>query len=250
MLLVVMGIVISLVLSIASRSLYDATATRQERENSSTFAIAESGVEEALRQLSDNPATATGGTLSDTQNLVDGQYSINTSNSYDMYVKEGETAQIDLAGTNGSVTISWGKSSERPTTCVERSGMAPPAIEATLIGPSPSFTVSRTYFNARTTTDGCTISGNGFLNSATDGPDDLDSSVFVNTVGKAIMRVKPLYSAATIRVEGTGLTSQLYLIQSKAEEGDARSDIEAKRTKNAAGSIFDYAVFSGTTIIK
>jgi hypothetical protein len=64
------------------------------------------------------------------------------------------------------------------------------------------------------------------------------------------MRIKPLYNGATINVTGSSLASQLYLIQSHAASTDARTDISVTRTLDAPSSVFDFAIFSNTTIIQ
>lgn len=240
MLLVVMGIVISLVLSVASRSLSDISLSRQERENSSTFSLAESGVEQALSSLAEGSYE-----ISDVSTgQITGNYTIARTNSFDMYVKEGETAQIDLSGSPSNISVSWVKTGENPGTCTEGSGTAPAAIEVVLINAANQAT--RSYYNA----SGCNLTGvNGFANASA-GTGGFGSAQAIVAGANVLMRIKPIYNGTTVNVTGTNLTSQLYLIQSEASGGDARTDIEVKRTLDAAGSIFDYALFSGTTIIK
>jgi len=67
LLLVVMGIVVALVMSVASRSLSDTVLSRQERESSAAFAVAETGVERALNILRTTP-----GSVNDTKFDVGG----------------------------------------------------------------------------------------------------------------------------------------------------------------------------------
>ena len=246
LLLVVMGIVISIVLSVAARSLSDIALSRQERENSSSFALAETGVEEALRQLSENPETAAGGNLAGISEFVSGSYTVGALPSYDLYVKEGETAEIDLTGSPSNVVVSWVKEGESPPgPCTEGSGLAPASLEITLV--DASNTATRAYYNA----DGCNLAGTNGFAAASAGSGGYSSSVSIaNPSNYEYMRIKPLYNGTTVNVTGDSLVSQLYLIQSKASGGDVRTDIEAKRSLSAAGSIFDYALFSETTIIK
>jgi hypothetical protein len=165
-----------------------------------------------------------------------------------MYVKEGETAQIDLSGSENSVTISWVKSGERPSgNCSqEGSGLVPASLEVTLI--SSSNIATRSYYNAYQ----CDLnSRNHFTNATNSGSGGFGSLQTIAIPASAVsMRIKPLYNGTTIKVAGNGLTSQLYLITSNAEGGDSRTDIEARRSLNGAGAIFDYAVFSNSTIIK
>lgn len=244
MLLVVMGVVISLVLSIASRSLTDTVLSRQEKENVETFAIAESGVEQALLELSEQSGV-TSGNLADSAGLVTGNFEILETASYDLYVKEGEVAQIDLSGSPSNVVVRWIRQGETPGTCAEGSGNAPAALEIVLI--NSSNVATRYYYNA----NGCNLSGSNYFANASAGSNGYASSQTIAVVAAhEVMRIKPLYNGATINVTGNNLASQLYLIQATAEGGDAQTDIEVKRSLDTAGSIFDYALFSDTTIIK
>jgi hypothetical protein len=46
------------------------------------------------------------------------------------------------------------------------------------------------------------------------------------------------------------MSTQLYLIQARAAGGDAQKEIEVRRGLDAPGAVFDFALFSGTTIVK
>ena len=245
MLLVVMGVVVSLVLSVAARSFTDVTLSRREKESNAAFSIAETGVEEALLALGQGN-TGASGSFSDVTNTIVGNYDVNVTSSYDLYLNEGESAQIDLSGTPSNIALHWVKPGEKPGTCAEGSGSAPAAVEVSLIDGSNK--VTRWYYNAY----GCDLSSsNKFANSFVGTLGDFTSKILVTlSGGEKYLRVKPIYNGATINVTGTGLTSQLYVIQAKAQGQEARTDIEVKRSLEAPGSVFDYALFSGTTIIK
>lgn len=244
MLLVVTGVVVSLVLSVASRSFVDVTLSRREKENSEAFAIAESGVEQALLRISEG--VLSGALLTDAANLVTGRYEINETSSYEMYLEEGGSAQIDLAGTPSNVEVRWTKGTEDPGTCVEGSGTAPAAVELVVI--EGDDTATRSYYNAA----GCDLSGNNNFGVALPGDNGFESRVVVSlSGGEKYLRIKPIYHGSTVNVTGSNLVSQLYLIQSQAgTEQEVRTDIEVKRSLAAPGSIFDYALFSKSTILK
>lgn len=255
LLLVIMGIVIALVMSVASRSLSDTVLSRQERESSAAFSVAETGVENAMNALRNSTNQQIGGTLSALPDLnsgvsfVTGNYKVQNLTTYSLFVREGETAHLDTTGFVGNLTISWTRKSD-PTEniatvpCQEGSGLSPAAIEVSTIKASG---VSRSYFNPSE----CDPGDNGFANSAIDGGEFYRSLVtFPVTNGTTVVRIKPIYAGATISVTGDGLKTQLHLINSRAVGGDAQKEIEVKRGLDAPASIFDYTIFSAGTIIK
>jgi Tfp pilus assembly protein PilX len=249
LLLVIMGVIVALVMSIASRSLSDTVVSRQERESSSAFSVAETGVEKAMYDLQNSEGEQSfEGVLSGLSDTVTGNYAVKPSANYGLYAREGETANLDLSTYVPTLTISWTKKTDKSEnlTCVgDGSGLSPAAIEIIAITATG---VTRSYYNPA----GCNPGINGFLNSAIDGGIEYRSQILSYAVPATttILRIKPIYSGATISVSGSGLNEQLYLIQSKAATGDAQKEIEVKRGLDAAPSIFDFAVFSAQTIVK
>lgn len=249
LLLVIMGAVIALVMSVASRSLSDTVLSRQEKESSEAFSVAETGVETAMNAIR-NGDIQSGGNISGLNNFVSGDYAIAPKSSYGLYIKEGETAHLDLTGFNvaNSLTISWTKKSdatENLTSCSEGSGLAPAAIELSAFQAGAN-TVIKSYYNPYN----CALSSNAFTSSIDGGTDYRSKLTYIVPTSTTSIRVKPLYSGATIQVAGTGLTTQLYQIESQASGGDAQKEIEVKRGLDAPPSIFDFAVFSAGTIVK
>ena len=246
-LLVIIGVMVALVMSVASRSLSDTVLSRQEQESSAAFSVAETGIETALRAIKDPVNGQLSGPLTGLSGFVSGDYAVNSTASYGLYVKEGEIAHLDLSSYVPSLTIAWTKKSdqtENVASCSEGSGLAPSALEVSTIGASG---VSRTYYNPA----GCNLVGNGFL-SSTDGGSEYLSVVnsFAVPAGTTSIRVKPIYSGATISVSGVGLSTQLYLIQSGATGGDARKEIEVKRGLDTPASVFDFSVFAAGYVVK
>lgn len=245
LLLVIMGLVVGIALSLSSRSLSDTVISRQESESSQAFQLAETGVEQALNAIR-------GGNIPDSLNLGnDGVFSGNASvvpiDSVSLYVKEGEQAHLNLEGyTAGSVLISWTKktdSSENLETCSDLSGSSAAAIEVLVYKSNGSALFD--YYNP----SGCSIA-NGFAESSS-GSDEYRSYVNFSIPANALAaRVRPIYNNATISITGSGLATQFYLIQSLASGGDAKKEIEVQRSLDAPSSVFDYAIFSGSTIEK
>jgi len=249
LLLVVIGVVVGLIMSIASRSISDSAMSRKGKESNAAFSVAENGIEEALQALANGGTPPTGPqTISDSTGNISGTYEVTETSSFELYVKEGESAQIDFGGVAGNVAVRWVLPSEDPGTCSEGSGNAPAALEITLF--STTNVATRSYYNAY----GCNqTSTNGFLNAGigTAGFGSL-KTVGIGTQDR-FMRLKPIYNGATIRVSTAIpnlLDSTLYLLQSAVTGGDAQKEIEVKRSFDTAGSVFDYALFSGGTITK
>lgn len=247
LLLVIMGIVIALVMSVASRSLSDTVLSRQERESSAAFSIAETGVENAMNALRSPGPGVIAGNLSGLDNFVTGTYMVADLKSYSLFVREGETAHLDTTDFSGILTISWTRKtdkSENITTCTEGSNAAPAAIEISEINATG---VKHSYYNPA----GCSPQNNGFDSSTIDGGDVYRSSIqYLVPANTVAVRIKPIYAGAMIAVVGENLKTQLHLINSQAAGGDAKKEIEVKRGLDAPASIFDYAIFAGGTIIK
>lgn len=249
LLLVIMGVVVAVALSVASRSLSDTVLSRQERESSEAFSLAETGIEKAMNELRDSTGQAISGLVPGTADFQ-GSYMVNPSTSYSLYVREGETAYLDLTTFSPTLNISWTKKDdavENIQTCTEGSGGAPAAIEVTAISGT---TVNRSYYNPYL----CAPGANGFASSLNGGASyrsTISYTVPTSPSNASVIKIKPLYAGATIVVSGSSaLASQLYLVQSKATGGDAQKEIEVRRGLDAPPSIFDFAVFSAGTILK
>lgn len=249
LLLVIMGVVVALVMSVASRSLSDTVLSRQERESSAAFAVAETGVENALYALQ-NPEgqQQIAGSLTDVAGFVTGNYQVDNLTSYSLYLREGETAHLDLSGFNGAtLTISWtkqGDNSEDLVCGTEGSGGSAAAIEVNEMNEVAGTTI-RNYYNA----SNCDFSTNAF-DSSNPGTEYRSTIEYPVSPNATALRIKPIYAGATVSATGNNLQTQLYKIQSKASGGDAQKEIEVKRGLDAPSSIFDFAIFTNGTIQK
>ncbi len=244
MLLVIMAVVVALVLSLASRSLSNTVLSRQDVESNSAFQLSESGVESALNQL--RQGTVPSGATTQTSGVFTSQYTVQTLAAYSLFVREGEQAHLDTSGLSGALTIMWTKKSDASenVACVsEGNGKAPAALSIAAYQGAAG-TVHYAYYNPY----GCTLSGNGFAAASAGTGGYLSSVSYTPPAGTTFVRLMPLYSNSTVSVAGSGLSTQLYLIQSSTSGGSAQSDIQVQRTLDAPGSIFDYALFSGGTI--
>ncbi len=254
-LLIIIGVVVAIVMSVASRSLSDTVLSRQEKESSAAFAVAETGVEQALNALRQGSVPSGTTSFTDSSGLLQGDYAVTTTTSYGLFVREGETAHLDLTGYNvaNPLTIAWTRKTdptENINSCIEGSQTTPAAVEITAMQEATNAVVRR-YYNS----SGCSTlsTSNAFIASADGGSTYLSrvgGAGYVVPAGTTALRIKPIYAGATISVSGSGLQNQLYLIQSKATGSEARKEIEVKRGLDAPPSIFDYAVFAAGTIVK
>lgn len=249
LLMVVMGLLITLVLSFASRSLSDTSMSRQDKEQGTAFTLAESGVEQALNAIRNGSNTGSG-TLSTPTQFVSGNFTFVPHADFDLYVNEGDVAYADLSGVaNGTnITISWTKTTdnnENPS-CTNNggSGSAPAAIEIISIYGGTKRTYA--YYNPVN----CNVETNGFSNSNVGSSGYRSQVTYVKpSGGVTAIKIRPLYSPATIALSDLS-GNQLFLIQSQATGGDASQQIEVKRSLSYSPSIFDFALFSGGTIVK
>lgn len=249
-LLVVMGVVMAIAMSLASRSLSDTVLSRQEQESSVAFRLAETGVESALNSIRTGSLPA-GLTALPGSGIFSGNYGISQLKTLSLFVREGDVATLDLTGYNPAnpLLIKWTRRVDEGEnlTCVGAgSGLAPSALEV-MTRQAAANTVTFNYYNP----NGCAVAGNGFTVSSAGSGDYRSQVSFSVPVGTTGLRLRPLYADATVAVEAVNLpATQLYLIESKAEGGDAKKEIQVTRGLDAAPSIFDYALFSGSTIVK
>jgi len=151
-----------------------------------------------------------------------------------------------LVDTNDLI-IEWTKKSDKNENrdCSgEGSLNAPAAIEILAVKGAIN-TAKFDYYNAY----GCSLSNN-FLSSESGSGNYLSRVSYNVEAQTSSIRIRPIYADATIEVSGNTLGTQLYLIQSRAEGGDASKEIEVKRGLEAPPSVFDFALFSGGTIVK
>lgn len=264
--LVVMGVLVSLALSVASRSLSDVALSRQERENSAAFHLAEQGVEEALNEIRKDPDLSLSGdlrTIGDADDLITGKYGIEGSDSLNVYINEGEVAEINLVEEGGgswggnTLILSWtleDNPSEDIDCSGEGSGNAAAAMEISVVT-GPSDPVKRYYVNPRFCNDlgdnnfddSSSWASSGYRSAAVFAPGGGGYDLPANATA---IRMRAVYNGATVRVGDNNLPNQLYVVKSAAEGGDAQKEIEVTRSNDRAGSVFDFALFSNTTIIK
>lgn len=231
-------------LSVATRSTTDLKVSRQEEESNRVFNAAEAGIDDALSQ----PTSFAGQTYTGSVNVdpnISVSYSIQKVNVLQTRLFEGISAQVDVSGPkSGSevVRINWG----RETAC----GQNPASLLVTVFSQSGATVTARNLMYA----PNCGRSDN-IPQVSTTGTNNYFRQVSVPMQSNDVfIRIKPLYNDTSILVEGQNwnLPNQYYRVKSVAESqiGDEVRAVEVNKTQPVAPSIFDYVLFSGTTINK
>jgi|GEM_PF-282805 len=250
--LLIMVVVLTLGVSLASRTVMDVTLTRQEEQGGRVYQAAESGVESALNEDLANDALYTNdaftGTVSSISD-IDVNYSVARKKTLETRVGEGGAVAVDVTGTaNGNqLAINWGKGKD----C---NSSSPADNAASLLirvynVTGGATTVKQYAYAACTYTNGYPVTGtlvgdNGYYRKV----------LITLATGDKAVRIQPVYADTYMQVDGVGWTLpvQLYEITSNAKNqlGNETKAIQVSRTLPTFPGIMDYALYSGTTIVK
>lgn len=242
--LLVGAVLMTIGLGAISRSVTESKTARQETESSQAFNAAEQGIEEALKQSleSADSLQAIDTQLSDMG--YKGNYTVSKQNQFVGTILSGHSAQINLDSYQGTIQLSWkdkggcGKGNAAlVVTMIKSSG----ALTRTTYARSCA-TRSDNFNTAGVTCDGnvCTVSN-------------------VAAQGYTLARVTAVYADTELSVSGDGtFPTQSYKITSTAtkdvgttESGAAETrSVEVNRSLPAVPSVFDYALFSGGSIVQ
>lgn len=240
--LLVMGVLLTMGLSVASNINRDLEISRQESETTRVFTGAEAGVEEALSNLEFEGDQTTGSVTTIDEVTVD--YTINRLYNLETRIFEGVTVGVDVTGAaDGNILqIVWSKEDDCGST----------DIASLLVGVyyNDAGTQRVRYYTA----SGCDR-GDGFGTPSAVNIDGYRRRLSLTLTSEdTLVRIKPLYSDAHIRVRPNSwsLPEQGVSIRSQASSvpGQEVRSITVNRSLPTAPSVMDYALVSGTTILK
>lgn len=277
--LLVMAVILTIALSVVSRSVTDISISRKEEEAARAFSAAEAGIERALKGIVASDSLSSGGSFSViSSQLVAG----GTEYAYPATIVSGESATVwfvshdasgnlscsGLACTNGSpqtLTVCWGASG------TDASRADTPAIEVSVIFvDNGNYKIARKAYDPNATRrannsfdtvmGGCTpnIEGQNFafskaINLETDM--NISSTVLGNAGGLQLARIKLFYNTGTahpvgVKISSGTLPSQGQVIEStgwsSADTKDSTRKIEANQLYSDLPSVFDFGLFSGS----
>lgn len=237
--LLIMVVLLTVGLSLASRTTQEVFLSQQEAESTRVFNAAESGIEDALSQ--DFSAISAQTELSDvgitdvtTSTIITPQGVLETR------INEGATAHLDLNGlaAGSPIVIEWSKQSGCDnsasiiaTTYYDDAGTTKAVHDA--FGPVSPCSGSR---DTDDFTQESTSVGDYIYNHTINIPAD---SLF--------MRIKAVYEDAPVRITGAEASNQFFVIRAEADNdlGSENRAIEVGRGLSTAPSFMDYAVYSG-----
>ena len=242
--LLIMVVLLTVGLSLASRTTQELFLSQQESESARVFNAAEVGLEDALSQNFDeisgerilNPTTVS---------QVTTQTTINSNNTLETKIVEGSAVHIDLSGYLGStMTVEWARETDCTAASVlvsiyyDDAGTTKVVHEALGSTNGGSLCESSSEFTP--------IFGNNNPNS----PYTFSSDVSLPTA-PLFARVRAVYNDTSIRVSGgNNFPTQFFTIRSEAntDVGEESRTVEVGRTLSGAPSFMDYSIYSGNNI--
>ena len=251
-------VVLTIGISVATRSTLDVVITRQEQEGSRTFQAAESGLEEALSvgQFGDDEQSAD---FKDkfSELLSQGTYTIDPVQSgagsffleTPTAIAEGGSVQIPIASAVGDLEVYWHENDNcenDPAVLLVRVyayNSATGSYSATNYGYKCVTSTNPTWFTAGTN------GASGYASKLT-----LTRGSQLPNVDNIIVSIHPLYNDAKIKISGVALSESAvqWNVKSVAKnlDGNETKAVQVVRTLPMYPSIFDYVMYSGTDLVK
>lgn len=240
--LLIMVVILTIGLSVASRTTQESFLTTQTAESARVFNAAEAGIEEALStdlvSLTDQTTTGTVDGVDDTSVT----YTITKVNGLQTKLFEGVSVALNVTGvTNGNgITIDWSR---------QNCASDPAALLASI------YSVNAGVTTVRYRALGNCTRGDGFEQAGAGASPYLYRTTLALQTNDTFVRIQPVYNDTDINVTVSGawsLPTQYYKIRSEATNdfGTESRIVEVNRTLPTAPSIMDYALYSGTTLVK
>lgn len=245
--LLIMVVLLTVGLSLASRTTQEVFLSTQEAESARVFNAAESGVEDALSYdfeqiteeyengelVSVNPSDPYAENVSTVT-------TINPNNELETKITEGSTVHIDLDNYGSSTfQVDWSRKSACDAASI---------IVSTYYDDSGTTKVVHDAFG----TNDCTArSGDEFTQEAAGSGTYLYSHAVTLPSDPLFARVKAIYNDTSLRVTGgSGFPTQFFTIRSQADNqlGDENRTIEVGRSLSTAPGFMDYSIYSGGSL--
>jgi len=242
--LLIMVVILTIGLSVASRTTQESFLTTQTAESTRVFNAAEAGIEKALStdltSIEAGPETTQGTVDSVDDTTVN--YSITKVTGLETKLFEGVSVALNVKGvsTGNGLVIDWSK---------QNCGQEPASLLASIYSLNAGVTTVR--YRAL----GNCAQSDGFEqpNGSAPSPYQYRMTLSLQT-GDQFVRLQPIYNDTDISINGSGWTlpTQYYKIRSEATNdlGNESRIVEVNRTLPTAPSIMDYALYSGTTLVK
>jgi len=236
--LLLMTVVLSVALSLSLRTIMEQDIAITQDESLRVFNAAESGIEQALYDISQDSISG------DIENIdLGANYEIQVDNKVNLTINSGRALEVPLNSINGLVNIHWWNKEDDCS-----STNKPAAIVVSVYSAS-----SVKYYGF----DPCNR-GNFtevYRNSpAVDFDNDSHyySAEVTVTSSDVLIRVRPLYNNTKLYITATAFTSAQYNILSSGygTDEDIARTLDVKRSMPGAPDFMDFALFSGDNLVK
>jgi hypothetical protein len=235
--LLIMVVLLTIGLSLATRTTQELFLSDQQSESTRVFNAAESGIEQALSEV-----TSSGpGTL--TVDGIDVTYNVTDSSTLETRISEGASVHLDLTGYSGDVDFEWSTEGNCPDRAslvanifYDDTSVSPSVTRSKTIPFGPACDGHSDFFY-----DSTLPGGSPYFHSYTIAAADIPADAL-------FMRVKPVYADTDMKVSGGNtFPTQYHVISSTAtyQEGDEERNIEVSRTLPTGPAYMDYALYSG-----
>lgn len=250
--MLVMVVVSTIGISVATRSTQEVTSSRRGQEAARTFEAAESAIEKVLSD-EDGTLTFEGDEASysydDIETDADVNVNIAKQYTFNNEIPAGTPVEVDVSSATAGdqVLIEWADSRN----CADN----PASLVIKTINTNSGSAVARYE-----TVSPCDHGDN--FTSIDTGLTQYQGATYALAynhtlqVGDQALRITPVYTATPLLIAGNGWTlpAQQFRIQSvgenTAEDGRETQAIEVQRSQPFAPQVLDYALLSGTTITK
>jgi len=247
--LLIMVVLLTVGLSLASRTTQEVFLSQQEAESTRVFNAAESGIENALSQ-DFSGISAEGETFSEdgshtnaTVPNVSTTTKITPKGVLETQITEGSTVHLDLAANSEGdvIDVEWSRQSGCDSsasiiaTTYYDDGTGTTKVAHEAFGPNLPCTSPRD-------TDEFT---QVVLGSGSDGY--IYRETITLPANPLFMRIKAIYNDTPLRISGAEASNQFFVIRAEADNdlGDENRTIEVGRGLSTAPSFMDYSVYSG-----
>lgn len=244
--LLVVVVVSTIGISVVSRTSTDVSLSRSNEASNSALDAAESGVEQALSNAADTDPTNANKTTGSVTSIpgVSVGYTVDRRSSLTATVDEGASVGLDVTGAaNGNtLTIAWAKETDCTT-------QTPASLAVTVYKTVGSTPMVRKYYAGA-----CPHNPDDGFPQASAGSNGYFRTVDIPLeAGDVLVRIRTVYNQSDLVIAGSGgyaLPVQQFLIRSTAQQdsGKETKAVQVDRSLPMPPSVFDYTLFSGTTI--
>lgn len=245
--LLIMVVILAMGLSLATRTSQQAEISIQQEDTTRVFNAAEAGIEAALANIYQRESIGDIASISEEKtalNLTGGNaninYSIDKNNTLEIHLKQGTSTELSLPILD-SIELQW----------ATETGCDNTASLLLSVYSDNGVDVSARHY-AVGDCSGASTRGDNFISNNLGTSPYRYSYTLATTADDLFIRIKPVYNDTDVKVTGSNAVSQ-FTINSQAQNtlaGEETRTFEVRRTLSTAPSFMEYALVSGSSIIK